>query len=620
VKPKVRSTPRLAAFVAVLSLAALAIVARLVQVQLVQGETFAAAARENQIQLIPISAPRGLIVDRSGNVMVRSRPSFVCALIPSEVVQIDATLRDLAGVLHVDEAQLRRRLYHHLGVNYDNFDQVLTYEPNGPIILASELTPAQTARLAESESSIPGVDLEEQPVRDYPLGTTGAQVFGYVGAITEDEYRERKNQGYSPNDVVGKDGLEEIYDTWLRGKLGGQQIEVNSAGVLVRRLKPVDPVPGNTLVTTIDERLQRILDANLRAELALRSRQVGHRLAGAAVILDPANGGVLAMASYPTYDPNDFATPISASKFDRYLNDPLQPLYNRAIGAASPTGSTFKMVTGSGAISSGVIGPDQVLYDSGSWYCHGVTFTDVVSGGLGKTDFVKALAASSDGYFYQLGDRLGHQRLRYYALQYGLDSRLGIDLPGEYPGNWPTEQWVQQTYGKDYHLEPSDVCQLAIGQGAMQATPLQIADVLATVLNGGTLYRPHIVEAIRSPRGKVLQTFDHEIIRHVDVTAQSLREVKAGMDEVTSPIGTGYGLAIPGLPIGGKSGTAQTGVAGSGQNTTWFVAYAPAGHPTIAMAVYMEKSGGYGASVAGTVAQHTIAEYFGKKIPPIPKP
>jgi penicillin-binding protein 2 len=619
VKPKVRSTPRLAAFVAVLGLALIAIVVRLVQVQLVQGETFAAAARENQIQLIPISAPRGLIVDRRGIVMVRSRPSFVCALIPSEVVQIDATLHDLAGVLHVDEAKLRRRLYHHLGVNYDDFDQVQTYEPNGPIILASDLTPAQTAQLAESESSIPGVDLEEQPVRDYPLGTTGAQVFGYVGAITEDEYRERKNQGYSPNDVVGKDGLEETYDPWLRGKLGGQQIEVNSAGVLVRRLKPVDPIPGNTLVTTVDERLQRILDTNLRAELALRSRQVGHRLAGAAVILDPRNGGVLAMASYPTYDPNDFATPISASKFGRYLNDPLQPLYNRAIGAASPTGSTFKMVTGSGAISSGVIGKDQVLYDSGSWYCHGVTFTDVVSGGLGTTDFIKALAASSDGYFYQLGDRLGHQRLRYYALQYGLDARLGIDLPGEYPGNWPTEEWVQQTYGKDYHLEPSDVCQLAIGQGAMQATPLQIADVLATVLNGGTLYRPHIVAAVRSPRGVVLKSFDREIIRRVDVTPESLREVKAGMDQVTSKIGTGYGLAIPGLPFGGKSGTAETGVGGRGQNTTWFIAYAPASHPTVAMAVYMEKSGSYGATIAGAVAQHTLAEYFGKAIPPIGK-
>jgi penicillin-binding protein 2 len=605
------------AFIAVLAIALIAIVFRLAQVQLVQGETFASAARANQIQLIPISAPRGLIVDRNGVVMVRSRPSFVCALIPSEVKHIDETLRALARVLHIDEAKLRNRLYHHLGVNYKDFDEVQTYEPNGPVILASDLTPAQTAQLAESEASLPGVDLEEQPVRNYPLGTTGAQVFGYVGAITEDEYRARRLNGYSPNDVVGKDGLEKTYDTWLRGRLGGQQIEVNSAGLLVRRLKPVDPVPGNTLVTTIDARLQNIVDKNLRAMLSLRGKTMGTRLAGAAVVIDPSTGGIMAMASYPTYNPNDFATPISAKKFGKYLNDPLQPLYNRAIGAASPTGSTFKMVTGSGAISSGVIGKNQVLYDSGSWNCHGVTFTDLASGGLGNTDFVKAVAASSDGYFYQLGDRLGHTRLRYYALQYGLDQKLGIDLPGEYPGNWPTEEWTQRTFGKGYHLEPSDVCQLAIGQGAMQATPLQIANTLAAVLNGGTLFRPHVVSAVRSPRGKVLKSFDGEIIRHVDVTPESLHEVKAGMDQVTSSIGTGYGLAIEGLPVGGKSGTAETGVGGRGHNTTWFVMYAPANHPKIAMAIYMEKSGGYGASVAGIVAQHIAAEYFNKKIAPI---
>jgi penicillin-binding protein 2 len=233
----------------------------------------------------------------------------------------------------------------------------------------------------------------------------------------------------------------------------------------------------------------------LRAELALRGKQLGHRLAGAAVVIDPATGGILAMASYPTYNPNDFATPISARKFSAIPQRPVAAALQSRDRRRSPTGSTFKMVTGSGAISSGVIGKDQILYDSGSWNCHGVLFSDIVSGGLGYTDFIKALAASSDGYFYQLGYRLGHARLRYYALQYGLSARLGIDLPGEYPGNWPTEEWTQRTYGKGYHLEPSDVCQLAIGQGAMQATPLQIANTLATVLNGGTLFRPHIVAA-----------------------------------------------------------------------------------------------------------------------------
>jgi penicillin-binding protein 2 len=385
---------------------------------------------------------------------------------------------------------------------------------------------------------------------------------------------------------------------------------------MVQRLSSLDPTPGDTLVTTIDWRLQTIVDKNLGAMLKKWGGARHTRLAGAVVAIDPRTGGVLALASMPSFDPNKFATPIDEKSYASLLADKLNPLYDRAIGAESPTGSTFKMVTGSGAISSGVIKPNQVLYDSGAWLCHGVLFRDIASGGLGTTGFVRALAASSDGYFYQLGYRLGHERLRYYATQYGLGSKLGIDLPGEFAGNWPTEAWTQKTFGPGYHLEPSDVCQLAIGQGAMQATPLQIADVAATVVNGGTLYRPHIVAEIRSPRGGVITSFEHEVIRKVDVTEESLREVRAGMAQVTDPWGTAAGLKIPGLEYSGKTGTAET-EGGHGANTTWFVAYAPSDHPTIALVVYMEKSGGYGASVAAPVAQHIFADYFGKKIPPL---
>jgi penicillin-binding protein 2 len=609
-----RSLTRLLIFATLLVLALVAIVVRLADVQVFQGEAYAAAARANQIQVIPVAAPRGLIVDRHGVVLVRSRPSFVCALIPSEIADIDKTLGRLAAVLGIPAEKLRRRLLRHHEKNYENFEQVKTYEPYGPVILATDLTPAQTARLAEAQSDLPGVDMEEQPVRDYPYGKTGAHVFGYVGVIDEDEYKKNKRLGYSPNDVTGKDGLENWYDKQLHGLAGGEQVEVNAAGALVRRLKPLDPIPGNTLVTTIDWRLQNIVEKNLRAMLEKWGRARGRRLSGAVVVIDPANGGVLALASLPVFDPNAFATPINETKYAALLSDKLNPLFDRAISAASPTGSTFKMVTGTGAISSGVIEPNQVLYDSGSWNCHGFVFTDIAAGGLGSVGFIQALASSSDGYFYQLGYRLGHERLRYYATQYGLGSKLGVDLPGEYSGNWPTEAWTQKTYG--LHLEPSDVCQLAIGQGAMQATPLQMANVAATVVNGGTLYKPHVVQEIRSPRGRVLKRFDHEVIRKVNVTAESIREVRAGMAKVTDPGGTAYGLAIPGLPFAGKTGTAET-EGGHGANTTWFVAYAPTDHPKIALAVFMEKSASYGATVAGPVAQHIIAEYFHKDIGPL---
>ncbi len=611
-RPFPRGIWKLGVFAFAVLLALIALALRLGQVQLAEGARFAAAARANQIRRIPVAAPRGQIVDRYGTVLVRSRPSFVCAMIPSDVRDAPATIKELARVLAVPERVLWKRLLHHHGITYKNFDEVALYEPYGPVILARDLSSAQVARLAEAEDGLPGLDLEAQPVRDYPYRSVGSHFFGYVGEITEDEYRDLKSRGYGPNDVIGKDGLEEHYDRYLRGVPGGDQIEVNAQGQVVRRLGPVDPIPGNRLSLSVDWRLQKIAETALRKQLAITGKLRGRRLGGAVVVIDPRDGGILALASYPNFDPNDFTNGISEKQYAHYLNDALHPLYDRAIAAATPTGSTFKMVTGSGAITSGVIGKDQVLYDSGSWECHGALFRDIASGGLGTTDFVHALAASSDGYFYQLGDRLGHKRLRYWALQYGLSKELGIDIPGEYAGNWPTNAWSMKVYGLP--LEPSDVCQLAIGQGAMQATPLQMADVTATVVNGGTLFRPHFVESVSGPDGRIIKRFDHEIIRHVPVTQEALREVRQGMDEVTQPFGTAYGEDVPGVPYGGKTGTAETG-GGAGPNTTWFVAYAPSQHPKLAMAVLMEQSGGYGANTAAPVARAIIAGYFHKKLP-----
>lgn len=612
-RPIERYVWKLVAFAAVLLVAVAALVQRLTQLQLVDGASYAAAAKANQVRRIPIDAPRGRIFDRSGVVLVRDRPSFVCALIPSQVVDPQRTLESLSTILGIPVEKLWQRLLVHRGTHYKTFDDVTVAEPYGPVILATDLSTAQIARIAEAQRDLPGVDVAVQPVRNYPYRHFGSHVFGYVGQITEDEYRARKGSGYTPNDVVGKDGLEASYDQYLRGTPGALRVEVDAQGQLVQRLSPLAPVPGNSLVLTLDWRLQQIVEQALRTELRTYGKQVRRRLAGAVVAIDPSTGGVLALASNPDFDPNDFAAGIKPRTYARYLSDSLRPLFDRAIGAATPTGSTFKMITGSAAISSGVIKPNQVLYDSGAWNCHGHVFVDIAAGGLGTVAFVQALAASSDGYFYQLGYRLGHERLRYYALQYGLNAPLGIDMPGEFPGNWPTNAWSMKVYGVP--LEASDVCQLAIGQGAMQATPLQMANVAAAVVNGGTLFRPHLVSEIRDASGRIVKRFDHDIIRQVPVTAEALHEVRSGMDLVTSPGGTAYGLAIPGIPFGGKTGTVETD-GGNGPNTTWFVAYAPTKHPRFALAVFMERTGGYGAEVAAPVARDVIAAYFA---PPPPK-
>jgi penicillin-binding protein 2 len=600
---------RIVAFCALVALALMALVARLVEVQLVDGARYRAQAQANQIRLIPVAAPRGVILDRHGAVIARSRPSFVVALIPSEVTDADREIATLANILGVDARPLWYRLLHHRGVSYPDFDAVVGDEPYGPVILATDLPVATVAKLSEVLTDLPGVDLEVQPMRDYPHGSAASHLVGYVGAITQDEYERLKYEGYSPNDVIGKDGLEYSYDRYLRGTPGGERVVVDATGAVVpnTKLAAKAAIPGDTIVTSVDWRLQQIVEEALTA--GIRGVEGHRRLSGAVVAENPWTGGILALASYPNYNPNDFA----ADRWKRIaydLTDASQPLFDRAIAAATPTGSTFKMVTGSAALTERVVSVDQVVDDTGGWNCGGYYAQDIAAGGLGDTTFVPALAASSDGYFYRLSWWLGNARLRRYALAFGLDAKTGIDLPGENEGNWPTNAWELRAFGVP--MEPSEVCFLGIGQGAMQATPLQMVNVASTVINGGNLYRPRVVAQIRDPDGNVIVRFPPRIIRRVPVTAAALAAVRAGMARVTDPGGTAYGLAIDGLPFSGKTGTVETD-NGNGPNTTWFIAWAPTAHPKVALAVFVDRSGGYGATVAAPIAREILVRYFNKK-------
>lgn len=602
---------RIIAFAAFVAIVFVALVVRLSNIQLVHGDEYREAAQANQVRLIPVAAPRGIIYDRTGKVLVRSKPSFVVGLIPSEVKDVNAELATVSRTIGVPQAQLQNTLLHHLGINYKNFDEVVTYEPYGPVILARGLRVATVARLSELLNDLPGVDLEVQPIRDYPMHDDGAHIFGYVGQISADEYKQLKDKGYSPNDVIGKDGLERQYDTYLRGKPGGQRVVVDASGRVVpdESLPAKAATPGDGLVLNIDWRLEAIVAQQLKTHLDALSNRLGRRISGGIVALDPYTGGVMALASYPSYDPNAFASDDSR-RIAHYLLDPANPLFDNAISAYTPTGSTFKMVTGTAVISEGKVKPTDVIYDSGAWNCGGYYARDIAAGGLGRTTFAHALAASSDGYFYQMAWRLGNPLLRKWALLFGLDAVSGIDLPGEGKGNWPTDAWMMKNYGVP--LEPSDVCFLGIGQGAMQATPLQIANVASAVINGGTLYRPQVVRRIVSPSGKTIKTFSPIVIRHIPAKNGALAAVREGMAQVTQPWGTAYGLAIPGLPYSGKTGTVET-AGGNGPNTTWFVAWAPTQNPKFAMAVYVDRSGGYGANIAAPIAHDILVKYFKKK-------
>jgi penicillin-binding protein 2 len=602
-----RPTWRIVALIVLVCAALAAVIGRLIVVQLVDGARYRAAAVANQVRLIPVAAPRGIIYDRHGKVLVRSRPSFVVGLIPSQVRDIDGELAKLSGAIGVSVAQLRSRLFHHRGIDYQTFGQIVGNEPYGPVVLANDLSVAAVARLSELLSELPGVDLEVQPVRDYPRGTLGSHLFGYVGAITEQEYERRKHEGYSPNDVVGKDGLEYQYDRYLRGVPGGQRVVVDSSGLVVATVSSQAPIAGDALMTNLDWPLQQIVEESLAQGIA--SWGHGRKLSGAVVVEDPWNGAILALASYPNFNPQDF----SGNRYKRIafdLTSPTQPLFDRAIAAATPTGSTFKMVTGSAALTENVVKINQVVYDTGGWNCGGYYARDIAAGGLGNTTFVPALAASSDGYFFRLAWWLGNQRLRTYALAFGLNAKTGIDLPGETEGNWPTNAWSMRVFGVP--MERGDVCFLGIGQGAMQATPLQMTNIASAVINGGTLFVPQVVRAISAPSGRIVEQFSPRVIRQVPVTPEALRAVRDGMARVTDPGGTAYGLAIEGLKYSGKTGTVET-AGGSGPNTTWFIAWAPSDRPKIAMAVFIDRSGGYGAQVAAPIARQILVRYFKKK-------
>ena len=383
-------------------------------------------------------------------------------------------------------------------------------------------------------------------------------------------------------------------------------VDATGAVVANTRVAWKPPVPGDTLVTTIDWRLQRIAEEALAS--GIRSR--GRTLSGAVVAEDPWTGGILALVSYPNFDPNDFA----ADRFKRIAYDltaASEPLFDRAIAAATPTGSTFKMVTGSAALTEGVVRVDQVIYDTGGWNCGGYYARDIAAGGLGDTTFVPALAASSDGYFYRLAWWLGNERLRRYALAFGLDAKSGIDLPGENEGNWPTNAWemrdVRRSDGAERRVlpghRPRRDASDAAADGQRGVGGDQRRDALQTARSSRRFATP--------PDGTV-ERLPPQVIRQVPVTQEALAAVRAGMARVTDPGGTAYGLAIDGLPYSGKTGTVET-AGGNGPNTTWFVAWAPTKSPKLAIAVFVDRSGGYGATVAAPIARRILVEYFNKK-------
>ena len=564
-----------------------ALICRLVYLQLFEGSYYHGLADGNRLRAIPIAAMRGVMYDRNGQILVGSRPSFMVTYVPTKKGISDAELDSLSKLLNVPKDKLQEKI----AKGKNSFE---------PTILAQDLTQDIVTRVAERRNDLPGVSVDVQPIRYYPYNSMAAQVFGYVGQIDEEDMKRLKGQeGVSSITQIGRAGLEAYYDDLLRGKDGGRQVEVDASGTPVKEMERKNPVPGHNFHLTIDLNLQKATEDALDRQVA---NGIGtHGIA--AVAIDPNTGAVLAMASRPSYNPNWFTRGITEKEWAQINNNPAHPMENRVIAGEYPPGSTFKLITGTAALELKKVTPDELIFDSGRHWL--VDMRNAGGEALGWLNFTEALAKSDNVYFYELGRRVGIDKLAEYASMFGMGKKTGIALRGEATGLVASEEYKKKNFNQDWYL--GDTFNSAIGQGFQLVTPLQAAMIVSEVANGGIQYKPFLVSRIDNLDGTPYKIFAPEQVGTLPVSKSTLDLVREGMRNVAEESGTA-GSLFAGFPIqvAGKTGTAENF---GGADHAWFVAYAPFDHPRIVIAVLTEQ-GGFGALASGPVAKSMLEEFF----------
>jgi penicillin-binding protein 2 len=545
-----------------------AITARLAWLQLLHGAENRAMAEENRIRLIPRDPVRGRLLDRNGRLLASNRLVYRLQLEPRLLAEGDwPALRDrLARLLAIPADQLERQ--RRRGPGPDGFRIPLT----GP------LTPVQVLRLKEQAAQLHGVEVGIEVLRAYPHGSLAAHVIGYTSSIGEEEYRRLRDQGYRLSDRIGRSGLEKAYERHLRGEWGGQQLEVNAVGEVQRVLGDKPARAGRDLRLTLDLPLQQA------AERALDGVRKG-----AIVAMDPRNGAILAIASRPSFDPNIFAEGPSLAQWND-LNRPEAPMLNRAFQAFPPA-STFKIVSTIAGLESGRYAPDATIATVGQFCYDGQCYGD--HGTYGAIGFQKALAVSSNSFYYKLGLAVGPEELFQAARRFGYGSLTGLELKQEESaGLLGDPAWKRRALGEPW--TSVDTITSAIGQGAVSVTPLQMARLYAAVANGGTLVTPHLVEGARPQRA-------------IGLKPATLRVLREGLRQVVTE-GTATLLNDPTLPaVAGKTGTAEDPPR---PDHAWFGGYAPADRPTLVIVAFGENSGGYGGTVAAPMVKALMSTWF----------
>jgi penicillin-binding protein 2 len=562
------------------------------KLQVIDADKYSSMAERNRVRYIPVIAPRGRMLDRDGRVLVDNRPAFSVLLLRDDPRLVEKHLHTISEGLDIPLDDLREQL-----TNTRNLPKFQ------PIIIKPDASQADIAFIESHRSDIPVLEMISVSRRRYPAGVFLAHAVGYVGEVSEQQI-ESSTGKFRPGDFVGKTGLERQYNDQLQGTDGMRRVVVNSVGQEVDRLATQEAIPGKQITLTIDYDLQQI------AEQSLGVRP------GAVVALDPRNGEVLAMVSRPTPDPNDFAVRIQADVWKQLNDDPLHPLLNRAIQAQLAPGSVFKIVTATAMLE------DHNPPESFTTFCPGYgTFYGrqfkcwVYSSKKGPTshgtaNLHEAILKSCDIFFYTVGMRLGIDRLAYYGDKFGIGHKTGIDLPAEESGLMPSEQWAGRVFHRKWYA--GETISVAIGQGAITTTPLQLARMIGGIASGGVFKQPHLL--------KDAQNVSEERFAISEPTVEKITDAMYGV--MNEPGGTGASLKLAGIEFSGKSGTAQVigydvrsrmGKQKKFEDNAWFVGYAPKRNPEICVAVLVQESGQHGGEAAGPVVKDIIKAYYDKK-------
>ena len=564
--------------------------------QIIKGDYYAKKSERNYTRVAAVKSPRGIIYDRNYDQIVFNAPVFDLVIIPYDFFKEGNKTNEKISSL--SEA---------IGIGRSDFDKktekinTLSYQP---FLILGNIDKEDALIIEEKIKNIDGTLLEKSSIRNYVDGNYFSNIIGYNGRVNEGELEKHPN--YLLNDTIGKNGLELVYEKQLRGRYGKQEIEVNSFGKKIKIIKQEDCEPGNNLVLNIDAGLQK----KIYDELAKIVEKLKTGNGAVAVAINPKNGAVLALVSFPSYDNNLFAGGISSGDYNRLLSDEMESLFNKAVSGEYPPGSTIKPLIGAAALQENVISPSRIIVGGEAIYIGSYRYLDWKA--HGPVDLVKAIAQSCNVYFYTVGGGygdikgLGIDRIKKYANLFGFGELLGIDIPEEYSGLVPDREWKEDVKNERWYI--GDTYHVSIGQGDILATPLQVAVYTAVIANGGKLFQPQVVDRIVDLDGNIIEDIEPKIIRENFIDLENIKWIQKGMRENVIS-GSGRALANLSVKAAGKTGTAQ--YARNEKTHAWYTTYAPYDDPEIALTVLIE-GGGEGHAAAVPVAKEALKWYFGE--------